>query len=121
MRHRLARQQGDGVLTIWNARAARYVLANPARADRSASRCSPASWTAIAPVATVVALLDTLADLIEASMPPETTASPRSRYGAGGGSVAAGLAAAWGVVSLSSSRICRRAAGASEPPGAISR
>jgi hypothetical protein len=69
LRHRIARQQGDGVLTIWNGRAARYLLTNPS----SLSEAPPMFGGAIegdAPVTGVLAILDTLAELIETSEPP---------------------------------------------------
>jgi hypothetical protein len=69
LRHRIARQQGDGVLTIWNGRAARYLLTNPS----SLSEAPPMFGGAIegeGPVAGVLAILDTLAELIETSEQP---------------------------------------------------
>jgi len=70
LRHRIARQQGDGVLTVWSARAARYALANPA-ALAEAPEMFAGKLEGDAPVTSVVALLDLLADVIEASLPPE--------------------------------------------------
>ena len=71
LRHRLARQQGDGVLTIWNGRAARYVLSNPAVLDEAPALFA-GKLDGDPPVGTAVSLLDTLADLIEASTPAES-------------------------------------------------
>ncbi|HVY38749.1 MAG TPA: hypothetical protein VHM31_12475 [Polyangia bacterium] len=73
LRHRLARQQGDGVLTIWNGRAARYVLANPAALDEAPALFA-GQLEGDPPVTTAVALLDTLADLVEASTPADSDA-----------------------------------------------
>ena len=71
LRHRLARQQGDGVLTIWNGRAARYALSNPSALD-DAPAMFAGKLDGDPPVTTATALLDTLADLIEASAPAES-------------------------------------------------
>jgi hypothetical protein len=71
LRHRLARQQGDGVLTIWNGRAARYALSNPAVLDEAPAMFG-GKLEGDPPITTAVALLDTLADLIEASAPAES-------------------------------------------------
>lgn len=68
LRHRVAQQQGDGVLTLWNGSAARYLLAHPT----SIAEAPPAFAGAVAgaaPVDSLVAILDTMADLIEASQP----------------------------------------------------
>ena len=69
LRRRLARQQGDGVLTLWHGSAARYLLAHPS----SISEAPPpfaGTVSGAAPVDSLVAILDTMADLIEASQPP---------------------------------------------------
>jgi hypothetical protein len=68
LRRRVARQQGDGVLTIWRGGAARYLLAHPS-ADAEALPVFAGTVEGNAPVASIVELLDTLADLIEASLP----------------------------------------------------
>lgn len=68
LRRRIARQQGDGVLTVWNGSAARYLLANPS----SMAEAPPAFAGQVeggAPVEGLVSIVDTLADLIEASAP----------------------------------------------------
>jgi hypothetical protein len=70
LRHRIARQQGDGVLTVWNGRAARYALGNPAVLSE-APEMFAGKLEGEAPVSSVVSLLDLLADVIEASLPPE--------------------------------------------------
>ena len=69
LRHRVARQQGDGVLTLWHGSAARYLLAHPS----SIADAPPAFAGTVAgraPVDSLVAIIDTMADLIEASQPP---------------------------------------------------
>jgi hypothetical protein len=68
LRHRIARQQGDGVLTLWTGNAARYLLTYPS----SIAEAPPAfagEVTGAAPVDGLVSIVDTLADLIEASLP----------------------------------------------------
>jgi len=70
LRHRVARQQGDGVLTVWSGRAARYALANPA-ALAEAPEMFSGKLEGEAPIGSVVSLLNLLADVIEASLPPE--------------------------------------------------
>ncbi len=70
LRHRIARQQGDGVLTLWSGSAARYLLSHPS----SIVEAPPAFAGAVdgaAPVDSIVAIVDTLADLVEASQPHE--------------------------------------------------
>jgi hypothetical protein len=70
LRHRIARQQGDGVLTLWSGSAARYLLSNPS----SIAEAPPAFAGTVdgaAPVDGIVAIVDTLADLVEASQPHE--------------------------------------------------
>jgi len=66
MRRRLERQQGDGVLTIWHGSAARYLLSHP-------SADVPPAFTGTvdgaSPVQSIVEIVDTLADLVEASQP----------------------------------------------------
>ncbi len=69
LRHRVARQQGDGVLTLWHGSAARYLLVHPS----SIAEAPPAfsgTVAGAAPVDSLVAIIDTMADLIEASQPP---------------------------------------------------
>jgi hypothetical protein len=69
LRQRVARQQGDGVLTLWPGSAARYLLTHPS----SITEAPPAfagTVTGAAPVDSLVAIIDTMADLIEASQPP---------------------------------------------------
>jgi len=66
LRRRLERQQGDGVLTIWHGSAARYQLSHPS------TDVPPAFTGAVegsAPVQSIVEIVDTLADLVEASQP----------------------------------------------------
>jgi hypothetical protein len=68
LRNRVARQQGDGVLTLWTGSAARYLLAHPS----SIAEAPPAFSGQVAgaePVDGLVSIVDTLADLIEASTP----------------------------------------------------
>jgi hypothetical protein len=70
LRRRIVRQQGDGVLTLWNGNAARYQLTNPS----SVAEAPPPFAGKIdgaAPVDGVVAIVDLLADLVEASQPAE--------------------------------------------------
>ena len=70
MRRRIARQQGDGVLTLWNGNAARYQLTNPS----SVAEAPPAFAGQVdgtAPVEGIVAIVDTLADLVDVSQPAE--------------------------------------------------
>jgi hypothetical protein len=70
MRRRIARQQGDGVLTLWSGNAARYQLTSPS----SLTEAPPAFAGQVdgaAPVDGIVAIVDTLADLVEASQPAE--------------------------------------------------
>jgi hypothetical protein len=68
LRRRLAGQQGDAVVTIWRGGAARFLVAQP-----SSSAGAPAIFAGQidgeAPVDSIVAILDTLADLVEASRP----------------------------------------------------
>lgn len=66
MRRRLERQQGDGVLTIWHGSAARYQLSHPS-ADVPPAFAGAVEGTA--PVQSIVEIVDTLADLVEASQP----------------------------------------------------
>jgi hypothetical protein len=68
LRRRVARQQGDGVLTIWRGGAARYQLSHPS-SDAEAPAVFAGTVEGSAPVASIVELLDTLADLVEASLP----------------------------------------------------
>jgi hypothetical protein len=68
LRHRIARQQGDGVLTLWNGNAARYLLAHPSAIDE-APPAFAGQVSGPLPVDGLVSIVDTLADLIEASIP----------------------------------------------------
>jgi hypothetical protein len=68
LRRRIARQQGDGVMTLWRGAAARYLISHPS-ADAEAPPVFGASVDGPEPVTFVVDLLDVLADLIEASLP----------------------------------------------------
>jgi hypothetical protein len=68
LRHRLAGQQGDGVVTIWRGGAARYVVAQPSSAA-GAPVVFSGETEGDRPVGSIVAILDTLADLVEASRP----------------------------------------------------
>jgi hypothetical protein len=68
LRRRLLRGQGDGVVTLWSGSAARYVLSSPS----SLADAPPpfaGSVDGNEPVDMIVEMLDTLADLIEASQP----------------------------------------------------
>jgi hypothetical protein len=69
LRHRLLRQQGDGIVSLWKGTAARYLLAARGSHDDEAPPPFRGVVDGDAPVATVIALLDTLADVIEASLP----------------------------------------------------
>ncbi len=71
LRHRIARQLGDGVLTVWNGHAARYALANPTTLAESPEMFA-GKLEGDAAVTSVVSLLDMLADVIEASLPAES-------------------------------------------------
>ena len=69
LRDRVAQQQGDGVLTLWHGSAARYLLVHPS----TIAEAPPAFAGEVAgatPVDSLVAIIDTMADLIEASQPP---------------------------------------------------
>ncbi len=69
LRRRIARQQGDGVLTLWHGTGARYLLVHPS----SITEAPPAFAGDVAGNASVdglISIVDTLADLIEASTPP---------------------------------------------------
>jgi hypothetical protein len=64
LRGQLLRDAADGVVTIWRGAAARYHIAGAGSAE-----APPAFRGEIegeAPVTTIVAVLDTLADLVEA-------------------------------------------------------
>jgi hypothetical protein len=68
LRSRIAHQQGDGVLTLWTGSAARYLLTHPASiADAPLAFAGQVDGSA--PIEGLVSIVDTLADLIEASMP----------------------------------------------------
>ena len=131
LRRRLERQQGDGVLTIWHGSAARYQLSHPQRRRPAGVHRHRRRQRARA--------VDRR-DRRHAGRPGRSVAAGcrltlgRARYGAarrraagvgGGGAAWRGRArdAAWLGRGgwLSSSRICRRAAGASGPPGAAAR
>src|SRR5262249_12256538 len=65
LRRRLARGQGDGVVSVWAGAAARYLLSSPAR-----EQALPAFLGKIeddGAVTSVVAVVEMLSDLIEAS------------------------------------------------------
>jgi hypothetical protein len=65
LRQRLARQQGDGTVSLWRGAGARYLIADP-----SPSEAPPPFAAGVqgdGPVAAVVAMLDTLVELIESS------------------------------------------------------
>ena len=66
LRRRLERQQGDGVLTIWNGSAARYQLRTRA-ADAPPAFSGQVDGTA--PVQSIVDIVDMLADIVDASTP----------------------------------------------------
>jgi len=66
LRHRVAHQQGDGVVTIWSGAAARYHVLLPG-SDVESLPVFAGSVEGPAAVASVVDVLDTLGDLIEAS------------------------------------------------------
>ncbi|HVV48823.1 MAG TPA: hypothetical protein VHO06_04125 [Polyangia bacterium] len=72
LRQRIARQQGDGVLTLWSGSAARYLLAHPS-AIAEAPPAFAGQVVGAAPVDGLVSIVDTLADLIEASAPAVTS------------------------------------------------
>jgi hypothetical protein len=68
LRHRIARQQGDGVLTLWSGSGIRYLLTHPS----SAAEAPPPFAGDVGgtePVEGVVSIVDTMADLLEASLP----------------------------------------------------
>lgn len=69
MRRRLERQQGDGVLTIWRGIAARYQLDHPIHAGSDAPLAFKGRVDGAEPVQSIVAIVDTLADLVDASSP----------------------------------------------------
>jgi hypothetical protein len=64
LRQRVAHQQGDGVSTIWTGAAARYHLLLPS-SHAEAPPIFAGNVEGAEPVATLVAIVDTLADLIE--------------------------------------------------------
>jgi hypothetical protein len=66
LRRRLLRQQGDGIVSLWRGTAAGYQLAAPATPD-DAPPPFAGKIEGDAPVSAVVEVLDTLADLVEAS------------------------------------------------------
>jgi len=66
LRRRVARQQSDGVSTLWRGHAAHYVLSHPG-GDAGAPPPFAGKVEGDAPVAAIVALVDTLADLVAAS------------------------------------------------------
>jgi hypothetical protein len=70
MRRRIARQQGDGVLTLWNGNAARYQLTHPSSVAEAPTAFA-GQVEGEAPVEDIVAIVDTLADLVDASHPAE--------------------------------------------------
>jgi hypothetical protein len=68
LRHRIARQQGDGVLTLWTGSAARYLLAHPS-SESDAPSAFAGEIAGDVPITSLIAIVETLADLIEASLP----------------------------------------------------
>jgi hypothetical protein len=66
LRAQVARHLGDGILSLWRGAAARYHLALPA-ADVEAPPVFAGVIEGDAPVTTLVAILDLLADAVEAS------------------------------------------------------
>lgn len=72
LRRRLTKQQGDGIVSLWSGLAARYLVAS-----RAAPEDVPPPFAGVvegdAPVVAVVAIVDTLADLIDASAAPSST------------------------------------------------
>jgi hypothetical protein len=68
LRRRLSRQQGDGVVSLWRGTAARYLLASPA-ATAEAPPPFAGQVDGDSSVTTVIEIVDTLADLIDASAP----------------------------------------------------
>jgi hypothetical protein len=66
LRRRLELRQGDGVLTIWRGTAARYQLSHP-------GTDAPVAFTGevegVAPVQSIVDIVDMLADVVDASTP----------------------------------------------------
>jgi hypothetical protein len=65
LRRRLERQQGDGVLTIWKGNAARYQLAHP---GSDAPAAFQGQVEGAAPIQSIVAIVDMLADVVDASL-----------------------------------------------------
>jgi hypothetical protein len=70
LRGRIARQQGDAVLTLWSGNAARYLLSHPS-SIAEAPQAFYGTVDGAGPVDGIVAIVDTLADLVEASQPQE--------------------------------------------------
>jgi hypothetical protein len=68
LRERIARQQGDGVSTIWTGTAARYHLLLPS-SHTEAPPVFAGKIDGDPPVTTIVEVIDTLTDLVEASQP----------------------------------------------------
>ena len=68
LRGRLLREAGDGVVSLWRGAAARYHVADASREGGPPPFRGEIEGEA--PVATIVAVLDTLADLVETSAPP---------------------------------------------------
>jgi hypothetical protein len=68
LRRRLARQQGDGTVSLWRGAAARYVISDPDPLEAPPPFAGQVAGEV--PVAAVVAILDTLVDLVEASALP---------------------------------------------------
>jgi hypothetical protein len=64
LRRRLVRQQGDGTVSLWRGAAARYVIADPDPTEAPPPFASAVGGEA--PVAAVVAIVDTLLDLVDA-------------------------------------------------------
>ena len=63
-----ARHLGDGVMTLWTG-AARYFVANPST-SADAPPVFAGKVEGMAPVTTIIELVDTLIDLLESSRPP---------------------------------------------------
>jgi hypothetical protein len=63
LRHRLARQQGDGTVSLWRGAGARYLVSDPNPIEAPPPFAD--SVQGDAPVAAVVSMLDTLIELVE--------------------------------------------------------
>ena len=67
LRRRLARETASGIVSLWSGRAARYAVAARDLDDAAPTPPFDGTLEGDAPTAALVAVLDTLADLIEAS------------------------------------------------------